>query len=711
MCKKTITSEYVSYAHPDKIADAISDAILDEFLKQDSNAKTGIETLVKDNIVVLGGEVSSTATVNYEEVVRNVFKNLPFSKEHHLAPNEIKIINLIGKQSTEIHNGVDKGKGIIGAGDQGFMVGYASNETYTYMPLGHYLAKKICQYIASLTPLYGPDTKSQVTVEYDENNIPTVKHILISTMHQNSLDNCRNDITKYISNNEINISQYIFDNYIKNNNDLVIDVNPCGEWRTGGPVSDCGVTGRKIVVDAYGGYCNVGGGAFCVDGDSEYVGEDLKWHKISEYRDGKVGQWNNGILEFVEPINYIRQKAEKMYHFHSPYSIDMVLSEHHNMVALTSKKNLYKIPVYEVINKINDLKTGFKDSIPVTFEYYNNSNGVDLTDDEIRLQVAYCAEGTSDFQSNGKGRINVRKKYKVERLEWLLNRTNTQYTSNIKGEYLPHYYYFNPPIASKSLYSIFKNANFHQMAIIANEVMRWDGDKSKLLFRTTNKEDADFIQFIFSIVYNSDVSILIDDRIGRKCKVNDKEYETKTKCYTVQLNQRKTISFGGLKSKISIEKYNADLMYCFTVPSGMLLLRRNNSIFVTGNCGKDSSKVDRSAAYMCRYLAKNIVATGICNTAKVELSYMIGIPEPSAINVELDINNDKADKIIEWIKSHIDLTPKGIIERFDGLYPRYYNTAINGHYGYNVNGNEELEKLYPWEKIDIAKPLQQIIKQ
>lgn len=389
MCKKTITSEYVSYAHPDKIADAISDAILDEFLKQDSNAKTGIETLVKDNIVVLGGEVSSTATVNYEEVVRNVFKNLPFSKEHHLAPNEIKIINLIGKQSTEIHNGVDKGKGIIGAGDQGFMVGYASNETYTYMPLGHYLAKKICQYIASLTPLYGPDTKSQVTVEYDEDNTPRVKHILISTMHQNSLDNCRNDITKYIINNEINISQYIFDNYIKNNNDLVIDVNPCGEWRTGGPVSDCGVTGRKIVVDAYGGYCNVGGGAFS---------------------------------------------------------------------------------------------------------------------------------------------------------------------------------------------------------------------------------------------------------------------------------------------------------------------------------GKDLTKVDRSAAYMCRYLAKNIVATGICNTAKVELSYMIGIPEPSAINIELDINNNKSDKIITWIKGNIDLTPHGIIERFEGFYPRYYNTAKNGHYGYNVDGNKELETLYPWEKIDIAKPLQQIIK-
>lgn len=389
MCKKTITSEYVSYGHPDKIADQISDAILDAYLEKDKNCRTGIEVMVKDNVVVLGGEVNSTATINYDEIVRNVFKNLPFSKEHHLAPNEIKIINLIGKQSTEIHNGVDKGKGIIGAGDQGFMVGYASNETYTYMPLGHYLAKKICQYIASLTPLYGPDTKSQVTVEYDKNNNAAVKYILVSTMHQNNLNNCRNDIEKYIRNNEINLPKEIFNKYIKNNKELTIVVNPCGEWRIGGPVSDCGVTGRKIVVDAYGGYCNVGGGC----------------------------------------------------------------------------------------------------------------------------------------QSS-----------------------------------------------------------------------------------------------------------------------------------------------------------------------------------------KDFSKVDRSAAYMCRYLAKNIVATGICNTAKVELSYAIGVPNPCAINIELDINNNKSDKIITWIKGNVDLTPHGIIERFEGFYPRYYNTAKNGHYGYNVNGNEELEKLYPWEKIDIATPLQEIIK-
>ena len=137
MCKKTITSEYVSYGHPDKIADQISDAILDAYLEKDKNCRTGIEVMVKDNVVVLGGEVNSSATVNYEEIVCNVFKTLPFSKIHHLSPSEIKIINLIGKQSSEIHSGVDKAKDIIGAGDQGFMVGYASNETDTYMHLGH----------------------------------------------------------------------------------------------------------------------------------------------------------------------------------------------------------------------------------------------------------------------------------------------------------------------------------------------------------------------------------------------------------------------------------------------------------------------------------------------------------------------------------------------------------------------------------------------
>ena len=703
-CKKTITCESVSYAHPDKIADQLSDSILDEFLKKDPNAKCGIEVMIKDNVVVLGGEVSSTANVNYEEVVRNVFKELPFSKEHHLSPNEIKIINLIGKQSPEIHQGVVKEDGVIGAGDQGFCVGYASNESPTYMPLGHYLAKKICQYVASLIPLYGPDAKSQVTIEYDEYGNAIVKNILVSTMNQNSIENCRKDITDFILENKVGIDENIFNHYLKNDNYSIL-VNPCGEWRIGGPVSDCGVTGRKIVVDAFGGYCNVGGGAFCVDGDTEYIGEDLKWHKIKEYELGtKVGQWNNGVLEFVYPSKYHVNKSEKMYHFKNSKTIDMVLSENHDIVCKTSKNNIHKVKVKDIIEKINNNVDGFKDTIPCTFEYYGGE-GINLTDNQIRLQIAFCADGTYSSINGNKGRINIKKKNKIQRLEWLLKSTNTEYTLLDKGEYQNHYYTFVPPIPNnKSLYDCFKNANYHQMAVIANEVLRWDGDEKKGIFRTTIKEDADFIQFVFSCVFNARVTIMVDDRVG-KTRINNstkKEYGFKSVLYEVFIGKYKEISMvtGEKKSKMTVTKFDTDKMYCFTVDSGMLLLRRNDKIFVTGNCGKDSSKVDRSAAYMARYIAKNICATGIADNVKVELSYAISVPEPTAINIELDKNCEYQEEIVKWVKAWIDLTPNGIIKRFDGSYPRYFNTARNGHYGFDVNGNEELAKLYPWEIID-----------
>ena len=383
MINKTIVSEFVSYGHPDKIADQIADAILDEYLKLDKNTRAGIEVMVKDNVVVLGGEISSKATVNYDTIVRYVFNDIKFPDNHHLNPDNIKIINLIGKQSPEIHQGVDKSETVIGAGDQGFMVGYASNETETFMPLGHYIAKKLCQYVCDYKAVrLGPDTKTQVIVDYDNKGVTKVASILVSTMHQCDLKIAREEIEKIINSNMMNIEKGIFEKYIKDKG-VKIDINPCGSWRIGGPISDCGVTGRKLVVDQYGGYCNIGGGAYS---------------------------------------------------------------------------------------------------------------------------------------------------------------------------------------------------------------------------------------------------------------------------------------------------------------------------------GKCMSKVDRSAAYMARYLAKNIVASGICSTAKVELSYMIGVPEPSSINIEMDRNQDNDYIIKEWIRKNIDLTPYGIINKFDGYCPRYYNTAKNGHYGVIVNNNET-EKLYPWEKVDIHKDI------
>jgi S-adenosylmethionine synthetase len=261
----------------------------------------------------------------------------------------------------------------------------ASNETEDYMPLGMHIAKKICQYVASQTALgFGPDCKSQVISVYDEKGHAYTDSILVSTMHQGDLDAGRKTIETMIRHNRMGFSDYVLTKYfLCTAHKPKIIVNPNGEWRIGGSVSDCGITGRKIVVNQFGGYCSVGGG---------------------------------------------------------------------------------------------------------------NMNG------------------------------------------------------------------------------------------------------------------------------------------------------------------------------------------------------------------KDMSKIDRSAAYMCRYLAKNIVAAGISDTTKVELSYMIGLPQPSSINIELNRSQDLAGDIIQWIKDNVDLSPSGIIKRFDGGSPRYYNTALHGHYGKTDEEMKDVEtaKLYPWEKTDLV---------
>lgn len=264
---KYVVCECVSEGHPDKMADWISDNLVDAYVRKDPYARCGIETMVKDNIVVLGGEVHSSAKVDVDNIVRDAFAGnfdgvSMYPSNHNLAPDNIKVINLIGKQSSEIHSGVDKENGDIGAGDQGFMVGYACSETPVRMPLGMYIATHICQRVSSLWGYkIGPDTKTQVTVLYDEDGNASVERILVSTMHQCPLSDVRAEVLNQIKGNRMRMDNDIFSRYIAGK-DITIDVNPCGTWNIGGSVSDCGVTGRKIVVDHYGGYCNVGGGAF-----------------------------------------------------------------------------------------------------------------------------------------------------------------------------------------------------------------------------------------------------------------------------------------------------------------------------------------------------------------------------------------------------------------------------------------------------------------
>lgn len=260
---RTVVCECVGHGHPDKLADQISDAILDTYLELDPNSRVGIETLVKDNVIVVGGEVHSKANPDICQAIRNVIDEVHYPENHHLMPDTVKIINLIGQQSEEIHSSVDKEDGEIGAGDQGFVVGFASNETKAYLPLGDFAAKRICYFLGDWRneEKWGPDYKTQVIVDYDKKGNPTIRQILISVMHNHeytdNMEKLREEITEVV--------KRVFDFYedlIPHKDEYELVINPSGSWEIGGPISDCGVTGRKIVVDNYGGYCNVGGGAF-----------------------------------------------------------------------------------------------------------------------------------------------------------------------------------------------------------------------------------------------------------------------------------------------------------------------------------------------------------------------------------------------------------------------------------------------------------------
>jgi S-adenosylmethionine synthetase len=260
--KKFITSECVGHGHPDKIADQISDAILDLYLGEDPNARVAVEAMVKDNYVILGGEVTTSGIVSLDRIhkrIANIYESLNFNDSHGLDKDKLIVDIHLSKRSPEINGGVDGGE-TLGAGDQGFMTGYATNETSTYMPLGMYFARKIVNDVTIIDGL-GPDVKSQVTMLYKDCSA-RIHTILVSTMHDPSikLADVREMVTKSLM--KYKDEPVISGNLTLLDDDTNIFVNPAGNWNIGGPVSDCGLTGRKIVVDQYGPYCSVGGGAY-----------------------------------------------------------------------------------------------------------------------------------------------------------------------------------------------------------------------------------------------------------------------------------------------------------------------------------------------------------------------------------------------------------------------------------------------------------------
>jgi S-adenosylmethionine synthetase len=263
--KYLFTSESVSMGHPDKLADQISDGVLDAYLAQDPASRVACETMVTTGLAVIAGEITSRGTIDYQQVVRDVIREAGYTEaEMGIAADTCSVIVAVGKQSIDIARGVDENTAAgkdVGAGDQGLMFGYACNDTPELMPLPISLSHRILDRLTEArrtgeVDWLRPDSKSQVTVAYEGNKPVRIDTIVVSTQH-----------APHVENDEI--KKFIIEKVVKpllptdlDTSDVTYHINPTGRFVVGGPHGDCGLTGRKIIVDTYGGWGRHGGGAF-----------------------------------------------------------------------------------------------------------------------------------------------------------------------------------------------------------------------------------------------------------------------------------------------------------------------------------------------------------------------------------------------------------------------------------------------------------------
>ncbi len=331
--KKLITSESVTEGHPDKICDKISDKILDTALEFDKNSKMAVECTIKDNLIFIYGEATTKANIDYENIAKWVLKDIGYEEE-------FKVIAQISQQSKEINNAVEKDE--LGAGDQGIMFGYASNETKEYMPLPSLLANKLTRQLTKVrkedknSPLK-PDGKSQVTVEYQDNIPKRIDTIVIASQHIKDIT--QEKLKKYIK--EKVIDKIIPTEFVDKNTKILI--NTSGSFTIGGPFGDSGTTGRKIVVDAYGGSAKVGGGCFSskdptkVDRSAayyaRYVAKNIVYNQFCDICEIGVSYTigtSNPISLYIETYNTNKVKLEQIYEYvnqNFDFSVSNIIKE------------------------------------------------------------------------------------------------------------------------------------------------------------------------------------------------------------------------------------------------------------------------------------------------------------------------------------------------------------------------------------------------
>jgi len=332
--KYYFSSESVTAGHPDKICDQISDAILDEALRHDAFSKMAVECTIKDNFILIYGEANTTASIPYETIAKRVVKDIGYLEEFEVCVK-------VSQQSSEIAQAVSSNEE-LGAGDQGIIFGYACNETASYMPLSIDLAHKLAKrlevvYKTEANSLLRPDGKTQVTVEYENGQINRVDTIVVSSQHVDNIS--QDELRSYL---RTNVIDEVVDKELVDENTKYI-INPSGSFVVGGPFGDSGTTGRKIVVDTYGGHSRIGGGCFSskdatkVDRSAayycRYVAKNVVANKLADKCEIQVSYaigLSKPLSIFVETFGTNKVDIAAIHSFidkHFDFSVDNIINE------------------------------------------------------------------------------------------------------------------------------------------------------------------------------------------------------------------------------------------------------------------------------------------------------------------------------------------------------------------------------------------------
>ena len=597
--------EKVNPSHPDKIADRIGGAIVDLAYKKAARPKVAVEVLIGHNRCHIINETSEHFELDEIKAIVNRIADVECEIDYHEVPQDK---HLADNQSEEIR-----------CGDNGIFKGVPTNEE----------EKMLSKIVRELYTKYPTDGK----------------YILDTTSETATFIGCQSHITD--------------EEFVEATKDIpaVCVLNPLGEW-TGGVNVDSGATNRKLGSDM--GRAATGGG-MCVSGDTEYLGEDLQWHRIDEYDGGKVAQFNEetGEAEFVQPNAYIHNKDSQFIVFENDTKLAMKLTPDHQVLIQTSKGNWIKHTADEVA-KVFETDKGNLGKIPHAFKLKTNSdNSLYSSEAALRLQIAFCADG-SIIRGGNKwtGCFNLKKEYKRERVIQLLNEAGIEYRITEMDKYGYWHIYFRPEVLNKSLRACCQNED---LAIVYDEIFRWDGDENRKVFRTTKLDDADFAQLVIASQGHA-AGISVSDRVGSAQIINGKEYIRKSILYTVSEYKSGWTMVRSNTDKnwdVTVERQDdPEDSYCFNVPSHNLVLRWNGEIFITGNCGKELSKADVSVNIACHILAQdaNQEVTAFVAIGDTEVEFKIGekgaivLPYAEVVKMAGDYiaNLGGFEKFAEW---------------------------------------------------------------